>query len=96
MEQELTTMDVCQMEGAISVLRRYAMHLGKHLRAAMRNYESTDFEEVTFLTDVAYALDNLRVIGETQEIIEKTLRLMREEAAPTFKGGEENGKNHAN
>lgn len=87
--KELTIIDECQMEGAIIVLQRYAHHLKKHLRNAVTNYESTDFDQVAFLADVAYALDNADVVMQTAEMIKETLKAMRAEVSPIFNDNQE-------
>ncbi len=89
METGFTIKDLCQLEGAIIVLQRYAKHLRKHTRNAIDNYESSDFDEVAFLEDVGYARDNASVIAQTREIIESSLNSMRAEVAPTFKEDKE-------
>lgn len=82
--KDLTIIDECQLEGAIIVMQRYAHHLEKHLRNAVDNYESTDFDQVSFLADVGYSLDNLDVIVTTAEVIRDNLKAMRAEVSPIF------------
>ncbi len=87
--KEMTIIDQFQLEGAVSVMQRYAKHLKKHVMNATYNYESTDFDKVDFLADVACALDNANLVIQAAKTIKKTLKLMRAEVSPIFKKEDE-------
>lgn len=83
METKFTLNDEFEMEGAITILIRYARHLKKHVSQVVQNYEATDFDKKQFLTDVKFALDNADVVKAAAETITKMLNKMRAEVAPT-------------
>jgi hypothetical protein len=88
-QQELTIQDMCLLEGAASVAKRYADHLHKHVGDIIVNYDGTDFDRAAFLADVAYALDNINVVVETAETIKGVIKAMRAEVSEIFNSEED-------
>ena len=89
MKEELTILDLFKLEGAATVLERYAQHLNKNVQSATINYESTDFDRAAFLADIAYALDNVNVVTQAAMVIKETLKTMRAEVSGIFNKEEE-------
>lgn len=89
MEKQLTIHDEMQLEGALVLLKRYTENLTQNVKKVVENYDATDFSEVDFLADVAYAIDNADVVSEAAETAKKVLRKMRAEVAPIFTEGKE-------
>lgn len=89
--EDFSTHDEFLLEGAVAILQRYARHLQKNVRKVVVNYEATDFDEVQFLADAAYALDNADVVKVAAETIDNCVRKMRTEVRPEFENNTQNG-----
>lgn len=83
-KQELTIHDEMQLEGALVIMRRFSEHLTVNARKVIENYDAEDFDEDSFLADVAYAIDNADVVEKATQTVKKILAKMREEIVPVF------------
>lgn len=78
-KQELTINDEMQLEGALVLIKRYSSLIENNTRKVIDNYDAEDFDEASFLADVAYAIDNAYVVEKATETVKKFLEKMRDE-----------------
>lgn len=78
-KKELTTADLCQLHGGLVVAKRHCDYLLKNVIAACDEYDSTNCNDATFLSQCAYALDNIDIVCEALEFVDATLKAMRAE-----------------
>lgn len=76
----LTTIaDECILMGAPRIIKKNGGYLANIIKRVAENYDSTDFDGVSFLADIQLAKDNCTSIVEAAELTIKTLDKLRNE-----------------
>lgn len=79
MEEMTTIKDECVLLGAPRIIKKNGGYLANIVKRIAENYDSTDFDGMTFLADIQLAKDNCRAIIEATELTLDTLDKLRNE-----------------
>ena len=74
-----TIQDECILMGAPRIIKKNGGYLANIVKRIAENYDSTDFDGMTFLADIQLAKDNCRAITEAAELTMKTLDKLKNE-----------------
>lgn len=74
-----TIADECILMGAPRVIHKNGGYLANIIKRIADNYDSSDFDGVTFRADIQLAKDNCTSIVEAAELTIKTLDKLRNE-----------------